>query len=149
MRPSKARIAVAIVGCGIVGSATAKLIANQGNALNLRSRCQIDLKYIVDVDFTTARKAGLDCRLFCDSYDRVIEDETVDVVIELIGGLDSAKRTIERALEAGKYVVTANKALIAHHGTELLALARAQGTCIVSRPAAAAAYPLFAPSRTD
>ena len=51
-------------------------------------------------------------------------------MIELIGGLDAAKRTIERALEAGKQVVTANKALMAHSGTELLALARARGACI-------------------
>ncbi len=130
MRASETRLTVAIVGCGTVGSATAKLIANQGNTLNVRSRCRIDLEYIVDIDFTAAREAGLDSRLFCDDYGRVLEDDSVDVVIELIGGLDTARRTIERALEAGKHVVTANKALMAHFGSELLALARARGVCI-------------------
>lgn len=136
-------IGVAIVGCGTVGGATASILTRQGNRLSARIDAPIQLRAIVDVDFTHARRLGLDQSLFTDDLDAVLSRDDIQVVAELIGGTDQAKQVVERALRAGKNVVTANKALLAHHGLELLKIARQNGVCISFEASCAGAIPII------
>ncbi len=133
---------VAIVGCGTVGGATATILTRDNAILSERSGCAVELKYVVDLDFTTARKVGLDDSLLCDDLEKALADDSVDIVVELVGGLTFAREVIERAIRAGKSVVTANKALLAHHGPELYALARANGVCIAFEASCAGCIPI-------
>jgi len=123
-------IGVALVGCGTVGSSVAKLLGRHGGLLTDRAGLALVLRHVVDQDFTRARKAGVDEGLFRTELADALADDQTHVVVELIGGVGFAKDVIEQALRAGKCVVTANKALLAEHGRELFALARANGVCI-------------------
>ena len=139
---SSSKLGVAIVGCGTVGGATAQILTDDQSILAERVGPQLSLRYIVDVNFAHAESLGLDKSLFCTDLAQALDDESVGVVIELIGGTTIAKDTIERALKAGKHVVTANKALLAHHGAELYSLARQNGVCIAFEASCAGAIPI-------
>jgi homoserine dehydrogenase len=139
----KRELGVAIVGCGTVGSATALLLTDGKNALKARSNVELVLRYVVDLDFTAAESSGIDSRLFCKNYADVLDDSSVDVVVELIGGLTVAKQTIVEALEARKHVVTANKALLAECGGELLRMARENGVTLSFEASCAGGIPII------
>ena len=131
---------VAIVGCGTVGCATATLLTRDAETIVERAGLDLHLRYIVDLDFTAARAAGLDESLFESDIDKVLADESIGVVAELVGGTTIAKTIIERAIRAGKHVVTANKALLAHHGAGAVRPGAQPTACASpSRPVAAAA----------
>jgi len=121
---------VAIVGCGTVGGGVATLLTRDRELLERRVGRAIELRYVVDVKLDHARKLGLDERLFTSDLDKALKDPQVHVVCELIGGTTIARKVIERAIAAGKNVVTANKALLAHAGPELLAAARKAGVTV-------------------
>jgi homoserine dehydrogenase len=133
---------VALVGCGTVGAATALLLTQDQTVLRARSGIELTLKYIVDLDFSVARAAGLDPRLFCEDLEIVLADDSVETIVELVGGLTVARTIIAKALEAGKNAVTANKALLAHHGNELLALAHRKGVCIAFEASCGGGIPI-------
>lgn len=139
---SSSKLGVAIVGCGTVGGATATILTADQSILTARVGPELSLLHIVDVDFANAERLGLDSSLFCPDLNEALGDESVGVVIELIGGTTIAKDTIERALRAGKHVITANKALLAHHGAELYALARENGVCIAFEASCAGGIPI-------
>lgn len=123
-------IGVAVIGCGTVGGATAKILTENIKEIQKRTGKEIVLKYIVDLNFDHAKKIGLNETLFSEDYNTALNDKTVSIVVELVGGLSIAKTIMERALKAGKNIVTANKALLAHYGKELFALAREKGVSI-------------------
>jgi homoserine dehydrogenase len=134
---------VAVVGCGTVGGATATMLTRDVELISKRCGASIELRYIVDVDFTCAEELGLDTSLFCEDLDKVLSDDSVQVVAELVGGTTIAKTILEKALTAGKHVVTANKALLAHHGAELWALARSNNVCIAFEGSCAGGVPII------
>ncbi len=123
-------VRVALVGCGTVGGAAAELMFQDRALIAERGGVDIELAAIVDRTFERAKMLGLPETLFRTDLDEVLNDTEIDVVIELVGGLEFARDVIKRALDAGKHVVTANKALLAHHGAELFAHARAKGLTI-------------------
>lgn len=126
----KEKFGIALVGCGIVGGGTARLLSEDQNFLQERTGLPLVLKYIVERDYSNAQALGIKEDLFEEDYNKVLADPEVKVVVELIGGLTIAKKMMTKALEAGKHVVTANKALLAHYGPELFALARKNNVCI-------------------
>ncbi|MBN1412673.1 MAG: homoserine dehydrogenase [Spirochaetales bacterium] len=130
MNPNSVSSNIALLGCGTIGGAVALMLTNEKGKFTRRHNCDLALKYIVDVNFAHAEKLGLDKKLFCTDYSKVLDDDSVDTVIELVGGTTTAKELMEKAIKAGKNIVTANKALIAHHGTSLLSLARDKGVTI-------------------
>ncbi|MBN1554872.1 MAG: homoserine dehydrogenase [Phycisphaerae bacterium] len=136
-------LGVAIVGCGTVGGAAARLLTRDREILTGRSGRALELRYLVDVNFDHARQLGLDESLFCDDLAAALNDKNVHVVAELVGGLTVARDVIEKALRAGKHVVTANKALLAHAGAELYALARRQGVSIAFEASCAGGIPII------
>ena len=134
---------IALVGCGTVGSATALLLTRDAEHLTQRTGISFDLRYIVDREFTRAKALGLDENLFETRLEKVLADPSVHVVIELIGGTTVARDIIEKALRAGKHVVTANKALLAHHGADLMAIAQANNVAISFEASCAGGIPVI------
>ena len=136
-------LGVALAGCGTVGGAVAGILLRDQDILKARLGPRLQLRHIIDIDFTNARRLGLDERLFRSSLDDALIDQDVGAVVELIGGTTAARTVIERAVSAGKCVVTANKALLAHHGAELYALARRHGACIAFEASCAGGVPII------
>ncbi len=134
---------VALVGCGTVGGATAEILLEEGDLLVERSGVAIELVAIVSLTFNHARSLGLPEELFTTDIDAVLADPDLDVVIELTGGIDFPRELIKKALDAGKHVVTANKALLAHHGKELFAYARERGLTIGFEASSAGGIPII------
>lgn len=146
----------AIVGCGTVGCAAASLLLSQHRRFSALTGTNLHLKALVAVNFSRARKAGLDESLFNDDLAAVLADPEIRVVVETVGGLTAARTIIEKALKAGKHVVTANKALLAHYGAPLFALARKNNRSIGFEAACAGGIPIIrsiidglAANRTD
>ena len=123
-------IGIALVGCGTVGGEVARLLISDAALLAERSGVGLELRHVVDQDFSHAKDVGVDKGLFRKKLADALADDDTQVVVELVGGDGFAKQCVADALAAGKHVVTANKALLAKHGVELFALARASGACI-------------------
>ena len=146
----------AVVGCGTVGNAAASLLLSGCRRFSELTGRELRLKALVAVNFSRARKAGLDESLFNDDLGAVLADPEIHVVVETVGGLTAARTIIEKALKAGKHVVTANKALLAHYGASLFALAREKNRSIGFEAACAGGIPIIralidglAANRTD
>ncbi len=121
------RIGVGIIGFGTVGTGVAKVLLDNAALIRRRVGVPVDLVRIADLDITRDRGILLPSGILTTDAKQVIHDPAVDVVIELIGGYDIAKRVILEAMAAGKQVVTANKALLALHGEEIFEAASRQG----------------------
>ncbi len=137
------RVGVALVGCGTVGSGVVRLLVKNHDLLVARSGLDVQLRHVVDVDFTRARAEGVDASVFRTDIADALNDPNTDVVVELVGGTTLARTFVERAVAAGKHVVTANKALLAHHGTDLWAKARAHGVCIAFEASCVGGVPVI------
>lgn len=133
---------VALVGCGTVGGGAAEILTQSTQDLIRRTGSSLLLKAVVDKDFGHARSLGLDPSLFRTNLDEVLTDPEVHVVVELAGGTGFAKTVIEKALDAGKHVVTANKALLAAFGPELFSRARSRGLSIGFEASCAGGIPI-------
>jgi homoserine dehydrogenase len=133
----------ALVGCGTVGGATAEILLHERKHLMERSGIDIELTAIISKTYRHARELGLPEDLFTTDLDTVLADPELDVVIELTGGIDFPLELIKKALDAGKNVVTANKALLAYHGAELFAYARSRGLTIGFEASSAGGIPII------
>jgi homoserine dehydrogenase len=110
---------VGLLGFGTVGAGVARLLIDSADRIQARLGMNLNLKYVADIDLETDRGVRLaEGVLINDAY-QVVNDPEVDIVIEMIGGEGIAKTLILQAIENGKQVVTANKALLAKHGAEL------------------------------
>lgn len=117
------RVNVGLIGFGIIGTGVVSLLKEHADVLKLRSGVEITLKRIVDIDIDRPRDVSVDPTLLSTSYLDVINDPSIDIVIELVGGIQVAFDIVASALKSGKHVVTANKALLYHRGPELFQLA--------------------------
>jgi homoserine dehydrogenase len=137
-------IKIALLGLGTVGCGVAKILHSHGAELAERAGCRLALGRVADADLTRPRD-GLDLARLPLTSDagQAIDDPSVQIVIELIGGLEPARTFILRALQAGKHVVTANKALLAHHGPELFEEARRNRVMLGFEAAVAGGIPLI------
>jgi homoserine dehydrogenase len=115
----RSRIAVGMVGFGKVGTGVAKILLSNAGLIRRRVGLPIDLVRVADVDITTDRGIRLPEGVLTTDVRAVLDDPGIEIVLELIGGYDAAKRVILGAIENGKQVVTANKALLAVHGEEI------------------------------
>ncbi len=136
-------VGVAVLGCGTVGAALVSLLVAHSAVLAVQSGAPVDVVGIAVADLTRSRPAVVPASLLTDDAAGLVKRSDVDVVVELIGGLDPAGALIRRALEAGKSVVTANKALLASpDGIELRTLARRRGVDLLYEASVAGAIPL-------
>jgi homoserine dehydrogenase len=137
---SERSIGVTLLGCGVVGGGVVNILTQQRELLRQRTGLTFDIRHIVVRD-AGKHRGDLPVPLTTDP-NAAIDDPKVDVVIELVGGTSAAATYIERALKAGKPVVTANKSLLAARGRELFALARQHDTCIAFEASAGGGVPI-------
>lgn len=123
----KSRIGVGIIGFGTVGTGVVRVLFDNATLIRRRVGVPVELVRIADLDITRDRGIALPPGLLTTDAKQVLADPAVDVVVELIGGYDTAKRVILEAIAAGKHVVTANKALLALHGEEIFDAASRKG----------------------
>lgn len=133
---------IAIAGCGTVGGATAVLLSRDKKSILEKTGINVNLKYIVDVDFSNARALNMEEKLFTSNLETVLTDSDIHAVVELIGGTTIAREVTEKCLKAGKHVVTANKALLAHYGSSLMATARENGVSIAFEASCGGGIPI-------
>ncbi|MDQ6734204.1 MAG: homoserine dehydrogenase, partial [Nitrospirota bacterium] len=119
----KTSISVGMVGFGTVGAGVAKVLLNNAHLIRRRVGVPIELVRIADLDTTRDRGVRLLPGVLTADLRQVLDDPSIDIVLELIGGYDAAKRLILEAMAKGKQVVTANKALLAVHGEEIFDMA--------------------------
>jgi homoserine dehydrogenase len=137
-------VRIGLLGLGTVGAGVAKLLEEQRALLEERAGCGLVLARVADLDLIRPRE-GLDISRLPLTSDaqKVLDDPEIQIVVELVGGLEPARSFILRALAAGKHVVTANKALLAHHGAELYDEARRRGVTLAFEAAVAGGIPLI------
>ena len=139
-------LGVALLGCGVVGSEVARLLIEQSS--DLRERVGRELRLVgVAVRRPNRDRPGIDPALFTTDAEELVGRDGVDLVIEVIGGLEPARSLIIAALERGASVVTANKALLAADGGSLFEAAAGTGTDLYFEAAVAGAIPIIRPLR--
>jgi len=139
-------IRVAVLGAGNVGGALVSLLLTEGDAIAARSGVRFELVGVAVADASRSRP-GIPATLVTGDAKGLVSDPQVDVVVELIGGIDPARDLVETALAAGRPVVTANKELIATCGAALTDAAAASGVDLLYEAAVAGAIPLIRPLR--
>ncbi len=122
----KSEIGVGLIGFGTVGTGVARVLIENAELIRRRVGVPIKLVRIADLDITRDRGIAIPPGVLTTDIQQVLADPRVDIVIELMGGYDLAKRVILDAMQRGKHVVTANKALLAVHGEEIFAAASRQ-----------------------
>lgn len=136
-------VGLALVGCGTVGGSTAELLVSNREERTKRCGIDLELMYIVDRNFDRAREMNLPENLFCESLETALDDPQVHIIIELVGGTGFARELILKALQAGKHVVTANKALLAKHGKELFATAHEHSVSLAFEASCGGGIPII------
>ncbi len=141
-------VKVGLVGFGTIGSGVAKLILEDCNRIAAKTGIRLQLACVVDIDTESARPVKLPDGVLTDDLNRLLGDKTIEIGVEVIGGTDVAKEVQLKMLEAGKDVVTANKALLAEHGNELYRAAHRNGRCIAFEASCAGGVPIISAIRT-
>jgi homoserine dehydrogenase len=137
------KVNVGLIGFGTVGAGVAKILKEKKSYLAQRIGAEIGLKWICDKDITSPRGVAVDKSILTTEAHKVIADPQVDIVVELIGGMQPAGDFISMSLKNGKHVVTANKALLAHDAPRLFALAQDKGRSIYFESSVGAGIPII------
>jgi homoserine dehydrogenase len=145
----KNTVKVGLVGLGTIGSGVAELFKKNGEQINAKSELNLVLEKVADRDPARLAKLDLPSEKLVDDAYQLINDPEIDIIIELIGGIEPARSMIREALGRGKYVVTANKDLIATHGDELLDLAREKKRNIFYEASVGGGIPLIRPLKNS
>ena len=139
----KTEIGIGLAGFGTVGSGVYKNLARNGALMEERTGVAFSVRRIAVKDLAEPRRVDAPDELFVTRPDDLIEDPSIRIVIELMGGIEFPLRFIRRAIEAGKIVITANKALLAEHGKEIFALAEAKQVPVFFEAAVAGGIPII------
>ena len=144
---SKTRIGVGVLGCGNVGSALIGLLDEQRMVITERTGLELDVVRVAVRSASRDRDVALADGVLTTDAAAVVNDPGVDVVVELIGGIEPARELVSNALKQGKPVVTANKELLANYGAELYAAADAAEVDLLFEAAVGGGIPLIRPLR--
>jgi homoserine dehydrogenase len=137
------------MGLGVIGSAVARAFLERGEAYGQQVGCPLRLVRILEREPDRERPVRVDRALFTQDVQDIVDNPSIDIVIEVLGGEHPAFEYQRRALEAGKYVVTANKEVVAKHGVELRALACEHGVDILYEASVGGGIPIIAPLKRD
>lgn len=136
-------IQVGLLGIGTVGGGTFAVLQRNQEEIRRRAGREIRITMVADLDVERAKKLVGDAAQVVNDARQVIANPAIDIVVELIGGYGIAKTLVLEAIAAGKHVVTANKALLAVHGTEIFAAAREKGVVVAFEAAVAGGIPII------
>ena len=142
------KVKVGLLGFGTVGCGVARLILEQADSIAAKTGLRLELACVVDTDTKSARPVRLPEGILTDDLSRLLNDDTIKIGIELVGGTDAAKQIQLQMLAAGKDVVTANKALLAEFGSELYESAHKHNRCIAFEASCAGGIPIISGIRT-
>ena len=133
---------IAVLGCGTVGSGVVEVFYKNRDSIERKAGCPLDIKWI----YLRRPHPELPWQdKLCFDFDQIVSDPQVQIVVEVMGGLDPAYRFVKRCLQCGKSVVTANKELIAQKGAELLQLARENGVKLLFEASVGGGIPIIRP----
>ncbi len=138
-------VKIGMLGMGTVGGGVAGLLERNGGLLQDKTDIDLQLQRVLVRDPARPRAVNLPPELYTTEAAAIFEDPEIELVVELIGGIEPARRYIKEALQRGKFVVTANKDLMASHGGELLELAHRHGRNIFYEASVGAGIPLLHP----
>lgn len=138
------KIQVALLGAGTVGTGVYKLLHRRASVMEKTIGSELEIKKIL-VHNLEKKREGIDSNLLTNNWQEILNDEEIQIVIEVMGGIEPAKTMILEALHAGKHVVTANKDLIAVHGGKLLEAAEEKQCDFLFEAAVAGAIPIIRP----
>lgn len=141
-------VKVGLVGFGTVGCGVAKLILEQADSIAAKTGLRLELACVVDIDTQSPRQVKLPDGILTDDLNRLLNDDAIQIGVELVGGTGAARDIQLKMLEAGKDVVTANKALLAEHGNELYKAAHKNERCIAFEASCAGGIPIVSGIRT-
>ena len=141
------QLRVGLLGCGNVGGALVGLLERQRNDIASRIGVEVDITRVAVRSLSRDRDVDLSPDIFTTDTRGVVEDPNIDVIIEVIGGIEPARELVLRAIELGKPVITGNKELLANHGAELFAKADEAGVDLLFEAAVAGGIPLVRPLR--
>ena len=136
-------IRIGLLGAGVVASGVVKVLERNQAEIKRRAGRGIEVAKVGVRDVEKARQALGGTVALTNDMDAVATDPNIDIVVELIGGTERAKELVLKAIEAGKHVVTANKALLAVHGTEIFAAARGKDVMVAFEAAVAGGIPII------
>ncbi len=136
-------VQVGIIGFGTVGGGVVRLLRDRPDLLSRRLGIPLVLKQVADLDLIRPRSVTLPPELLTTCNQEVLDDPDIDIVVELIGGVEAARNLVLAAIERGKHVVTANKALIAWHGNEIFAAAARQGVEVAFEASVCGGIPII------
>jgi len=136
-------VKVGLIGFGTVGSGVVKILQKNSKLIEKRMGAKIVLKRIADIDVKTDRGVKLRPGILTTKADDVIKDPEINIVMELIGGIEPAKTFILKAIQNGKHIITANKALLALHGDEIFRAAHRSGVDVNFEASVGGGIPLI------
>ena len=137
------KINVGLLGCGTVGTGVAKILIENKDVICSRVGADLNLKYVADIEMQRDRGIRFDDGVFINDAYKVVDDPDIDIIIEMIGGEGVAKDLILRAIDNGKQVVTANKALLAVHGNAIFKAAMEQGVDLAFEASVGGCMPII------
>ncbi len=140
-------IKVGLLGFGTIGTGVVKLLAGNASLIEEKLGARLSLKRIADLDVTTDRGVPVPAGVLGNDAHALLEDPEIAVVIELIGGYEPARTFVLKAIQNGKHVVTANKALLALHGREIFAAAAQKGVEVLYEAAVGGGIPVLSAIR--
>ena len=140
-------VKVGILGCGNVGGPLVELIRNEGDDIAARTGLRLEVTRVAVRSLSKERGVDLPADVLTTDAASVVDDPSIDVVVEVIGGIEPARELILSAFKAGKPVVTANKELLANFGAELFAAAEGAGVDLLFEAAVAGGIPFIRPLR--
>jgi homoserine dehydrogenase len=136
-------INVGLLGCGTVGTGVAKLLIDSSQVIGARLGATLNLKWVADIDIETDRGIRFNEGVLTTDANSVVNDPDIDIIIEMIGGEGIAKEFILKAIENGKQVITANKALLASQGNALFKAAAEKGVDLAFEAAVGGCMPII------
>jgi len=136
-------VKVGLLGLGTVGGGTLNVLVRNAAEIARRAGCDIVVSHAAARDYDVSSLEGIDAVEISDDAFDVVSNPEVDIVVELIGGYSPARELVLKAIENGKHVVTANKALIAMHGNEIFSAAQEKGVTVAFEAAVAGGIPII------
>ena len=141
-------VKIGLVGFGTIGCGVAKLIAENADSIAAKTGLRLKLACVVDVDTKSKRPVQLPKGVLTNDLNKILDDDSIEIGIELVGGTTIAKDIQLKLLGAGKDVVTANKALLSEHGNQLYQAAHKNNKCIAFEASCVGGVPIISGLRT-
>ncbi len=137
------KINVGLIGFGTIGCGVVKILQRKAKRLEKKLGLSINLAVVCDLDIQSSRGIEIDKNILTSDAQKILNDDNIQIIVELIGGIHPAKEFILQALKNKKYVVTANKALLAEEGSEIFKTAKANGVDVYYEASVGGAIPII------